>query len=138
VVIAMLADVAFGRMPKNAALPPAERRSFVESFVPAVWSGADADAARSYFADGMVALPAYRPEVVFDLVHARGTAAPPWRMLEAFVRSDLQQVTPGLTAISSVAAIEACHASEQGKPQVEIDRCIVNAIRLTNLASNPH
>lgn len=137
-VIAMLANVAFGRMPKNAALPPAERRSFVETFIPAVWSGADADAARSYFADGMVALPAYRPEVVLDLVHADRTTAPPWRMLEAFVRSDLQQVTPGLAAISSVAAIEGCHASVQGKPQAEIDRCIANAIRIANLASNPH
>lgn len=136
-MIAMLADVAFGRMPKNAALPQAERRSFVDAFIPAVWSGADADAARSYFADGMVALPAYRPEVVLDLVHASGRAAPPWRMLEAFVRSDLQQVTPGLAAISSVAAIEACHA-EQGKSQAEIDRCIANAIRIANLASNPH
>jgi hypothetical protein len=137
-VIAMLADVAFGRMPKNAALPLAERRSFVESFIPAMWRGADADVARSYFADGMVALPAYRPEVVLDLVHAGGAAASRWRMLEAFVRSDLQQVTPGLAAISSVAAIEGCRASLQGKPQAEIDRCIANAIRIANLASNPH
>jgi hypothetical protein len=137
-VIAMLADVAFGRMPKDAALPPAERRSFVEAFISVMWSGADADVARSYFADGMVAFPAYRPEVVLDLVHAGGAAASRWRMLEAFVRSDLQQVTPGLIAISSVAAIEGCRASQQGKPQAEIDRCIATAIRIANLASKPH
>jgi hypothetical protein len=137
-VVAMLADVAFGRMPKNAPLPLTERRKFVDSFVPAVWSGEDADAARAYFAGGMMALPAYRPEVVLDLVHAGGHGAPPWRMLEASVRSDLHQVTPGLVTISSVAAIEACRASEKGKPQAEIDRCIANAIRLANLASNPH
>src|SRR5262249_4533383 len=105
---------------------------------PAVWSGADADAARGFFAGGMVALPAYRPEVVLDLVHASGSAAQPWRMLEAFVRSDLQQVSPGLATISSVAAIQACDRSEKGKPQPEIDRCIMNAIRLVNMASNPH
>ena len=137
-VVTMLADVAFGRMPKNAAMAPAERRRFVEAVVPAMWSGADAEAARSFFATGMVALPAYRPEVVLDLVHASGGAARPWRMLEAFVRSDLQQVTPGLVTISSVAAIEACDRTEKGKPQSEIDRCIMNAIRLANVASNPH
>lgn len=137
-VITMLADVAFGRMPKDAPLPPAERRSFVEASIPVMWSGADADAARSYFADGMVALPAYRPEVMLELVHAGSAAMSRWRMLEAFVRSDLQQVTPGLAAISSVEAIEGCRSSLQGKPQAEIDRCISNAIRIANLASNPH
>lgn len=136
-VVAMLADVAFGRMPKNAPLALPERRKFVDSFVPALWSGEDADAARTYFAGGMMALPAYRPEVVLDLVHAGGHAAPPWRMLEPFVRSDLQQVTPGLAAISSVAAVEACDRSEHGKPQSEIDRCIANAIRLAAMASRP-
>lgn len=137
-VIALLSEVAFGRMPKNAPLSPAERRSFLEAFIPAAWSGADAAAARSYFADRMVALPAYRPEVVFDLVHAGSDAKSRWRMLEAFVRSDLQQVTPGLISISGVAAIEGCRARHQGKPQAEIDRCIANAIRLANLASNPN
>src|SRR5438045_2276791 len=82
-----------------------------------LWSGDDAANARGYFAGGMVALPAFRPELVLDLVHSSGT----WRMLEPYARPDLQQVTPGLATISAVAAIEACHLHPAA--QAEIDRC---------------
>ena len=82
----------------------------------------------------MAALPAYRPELVLELVHGAGR---PLRMLEPFARSELQQVTPGLAALASVAAIEGCDAAHKGRPQAEIDQCIADALRLSNLAVVP-
>jgi hypothetical protein len=136
-VVAALEEVASGRMPQGSSLAPAERAALLEAFIAAVWSGPDADAARTYFVDRMRALPAYRPEVILDLVHAsagrRGPAG--WRMMENVARPNLMAVTPGMSAIAGLAAIEACREAHQAR--AERDRCIDEALRLDNLTSRP-
>jgi len=138
-IVTMLADVASGRMPKNRPLAAVDRRRFLEAFVAATWSGDDAATARSYYVDRMEALPAYRPEVVLDLVAAksrsRGTL--PWRMLEAFVRPELQQVTPGLVATGSLAAIEGCRAAGRNKSHDDLARCLSESIGIKMYAIDP-
>lgn len=133
-VVAMLEAVAFGRMPKDTALSEPERVQFLDEFIGSIWIGADAAAARSYFVDRSVALPAYRPEVAFALIHQVAAATPPtgWRMMENSVRSDVQQVTRGLAAVTGLAAIEACR--EHHKTRAEIDDCISEAMKLDNLS----
>ncbi len=138
-VVQMLADVAYGRMPKDRPLPPAERRRFLELFIAATWSGSDATTARSYYIDRMAALPAFRPEVMFDVVagRAKGRGTLPWRMLESSVRSDLQQVTPGLIATSAAAAIEACRAAGRTATHVELEHCLAETMGVETLAIDP-
>jgi hypothetical protein len=133
-VVAMLEAVAFGRMPKDTALSEPERVQFLDNFIGSIWVGADAAAARNYFVDRSVALPAYRPEVAFALIHHVAEATPPtgWRMMENSVRSDVQQVTRGLAAVTGLAAIEACR--EHHKARAEIDHCISEAMKLDNLS----
>lgn len=83
------------------------------------------------------ALPAYRTEGILDLVHTsagrRGPAG--WRMMESVARPDLMAVTPGMSAIAGLAAIEACREAHQAR--AERDRCIDEALRLDNLTSRP-
>jgi hypothetical protein len=126
-------------MPADRPLAPAARRRFLELFVAATWTGADADTARAYYVDRMEAVPAYRPEVVLDVVarRARGRGALPWRMLESFVRSDLQQVTPGVVAITATAAIEACRAAGRTTTHAELVRCLEEAIGRDAMAIDP-
>jgi hypothetical protein len=138
-VVDLLADVASGRMPRNRPLSPVDRRRFLELFVVATWSGPDAATARNYYVDRMEALPAYRPEVVLDLIAGRaGAHGPrPWRMLEPFVRSDLQQVTPGLIASAATVAIEACHDAGRAGTRDELARCLEEASGVEALAIDP-
>jgi hypothetical protein len=138
-VVDMLADVASGRMPANRRLSPADRRRFLERFVAATFSGPDAETARTYYVGRMEALPAYRPEVMLDLIaqRARARGAAPWRMLESFVRSDLQQVTPGLVATSAIAAIEACHAAGRAASHDDLVRCLDDTVGGQTLAIDP-
>jgi len=136
-VVGMLESTAFGKMPKDLALPEADRARFLDSFIAALWTGEDAAAAHAYFVDRSAAIPAYRPEVAFALVHqiAKSTAPTSWRMMENSVRSNVQQVTPGFITTVGLAAIEACR--EHHKTRAERDRCISDAIRLGNLGSQP-
>ncbi|TMQ16992.1 MAG: hypothetical protein E6J90_23010 [Deltaproteobacteria bacterium] len=138
-MVDMLADVGYGRMPANRPLSPADRRGFLELFVAAAWSGSDAETARAYYVGRMAALPAYRPEVVLDLVARRAGAhgASPWRMLEPFVRSDLQQVTPGMIGAAAAAAIEACHGAGRAATPDELARCLDAALGVDALAIDP-
>jgi hypothetical protein len=132
-VVALLDAVASGTMPKDQPLAHAERDRLLAAFIAATWSGADADAARAYFIDRRRALPAYRPELSFSLIHHIAGATPPtsWRLMETAVRSDVQQVTPGFITVTGLAAIEACR--EAHKEAVERKRCIADAVKLSNL-----
>jgi hypothetical protein len=133
-VAKMLADVGFGRMPDGHPLPDPERTQFIDAFVAATWSGADAKVARDYYLNGMQALPAYRPEVVFELIRRiTGSEPPPVRAYERFIRWDQQQVTPSLAATTGVAAIESCRTTNKDRP-AEVARCIETAIRLDVMA----
>ncbi len=131
--IEVIDAVAFGRMPKDDPMPAPERARMIEPFLHALWSDADATAARAYYIDRSLSLPSYRPEVIFELIHrsagAKGTTG--WRMMENAVRSDVQQLTPGLVTLSGLAAIEACR--EAHKTREERDRCISDAVKLENL-----
>jgi hypothetical protein len=141
IAIDMLSAVAFGGMPKDRPLAEPARSRFIDALVAELWSGADAAAARSYFVGGMAALPAYRPEIAFELIHhganAQGAASPAsspaWRMIENAVRPNVQQVTSGLVTTTTLEAIAACRAST--KTRAERDRCIAEAVRLANLSS---
>ena len=136
-VLDILDAVAFGRMPKKHPLPTADRAAFLDLFIDAIWDKAGAETARAFFQGGMEALPAYRPEVVFELIHQTATeeGKTPWRMFERIPRSALQQVTPGLAAVTGLAAIEACRAAY--KVRADIDRCIHQSLQLKNLAPDP-
>ncbi|MBS1118477.1 MAG: hypothetical protein H6Q90_705 [Deltaproteobacteria bacterium] len=136
-VVGMLETVAFGKMPKDHPLAEPERTRFLDAFIGSIWAGPDATAARAYFIDRSDAIPSYRPEVAFALIHRIASAKGPtsWRMMEDSVRSDLQQVTPGLITVTSLAAIEACRVKY--KTRAELDRCISDAIKLSNLSGRP-
>jgi hypothetical protein len=132
-VVAMLDAVATGTMPKDRPLARSERHRLLEALIAATWSGADADAARAYFINHGTALPAYRPELAFSLIHHVAGATQPasWRMMENAVRSNVQQVTPGFVTVTSLAAIEACR--EAHRTRAERNRCIADAVKLSNL-----
>ncbi|MEO8699697.1 MAG: hypothetical protein ABI867_06620 [Kofleriaceae bacterium] len=132
-VVAMLDNVAFGRMPKDDPIPVAERAVLLEGLIDLVWTGTDNVAARSYYIGRMASLPAFRPEVVFDIIEQRAHARSPahWRMMENAVRSNIQQVTTGLATLSGLAAIEACRA--RWKERAQIDACIADTVRLDAL-----
>jgi hypothetical protein len=136
-VLDVLDAVAFGRMPKKHPLPTADRTAFLDVFIDALWDKSQAETARAFFQGRMEALPAYRPEVVFELVHQTATeeGKTPWRMFERVPRSALQQVSPGLAAVTGLAAIEACRTAY--KVRTDIDRCIRQALQLKNLAPDP-
>src|SRR4029077_1253444 len=118
-VVAMLEAAAFGHMPKDQPLAEPERTRFIEVFIPSLWTGADAEAARGYFVDRSSAMPAYRPEVTFALIHdiAKAPGATSWRMMENAVRSNVQQLTPGLITVTGLEAIEACRATSKTREQ---------------------
>ena len=136
--VAVLEAVASGTMPKDQPLARSERRRLLEAFIAATWSGDDADAARAYFIDHSRALPAYRPELAFSLIHhiAGATQPPRWRMMENAVRSSFQQVSPGFVTVTSLAAIEACRQTH--KTHAERSRCIADAVKLSNLTGARH
>jgi hypothetical protein len=133
-VARLLQETAFGRMPKDHPLGAAPRERFVEAFIAAAWSGADADAAREFYLGRMAGAASLRPEVIFSLMHQRSksAAAPRWRMMENGVRSDHQQLTPGLIGIAGLAAIEQCRAAHGER--AEIDHCIADLVRLQDMA----
>jgi hypothetical protein len=133
-VARMLLEVTSGRMPKDHPLARAARDGFVDRFIAAAWTGPDGDTARDFYLGRMAAVATLRPEVIFSLVHQRAKAsrAPAWRMMENGIRSDHQQLTPGLIGITGLAAIEQCHGAYHER--AEIDRCIANAVRLEDLA----
>jgi hypothetical protein len=136
-----LSAVAFGSMPKDRPLAEPARTQLIDALVATLWTGADAVAARSYFVGGMAALPAYRPEIAFELIHhgagardaASPASSPAWRMIENAVRPNVQQVTPGLVTVTTLEAIAACRTST--KTRAERDRCISETVRLSNLSS---
>jgi hypothetical protein len=132
-VVAMIDTVAFGVMPKNDPLAVAERAAFVEPLLAGIWKGADASAARAYFLDRMTALPTYRPEVIFSLIHARAgmEGSTDWRIMERSIRSDAQQASPGLFTEVGLEAIESCKRGHHTR--AEIDRCIENALRVEDI-----
>lgn len=136
-VVDMLEAVAFGSMPKGHPLAEPERTQFLSAFINAIWSGADADAAHHYFVDRMRAIPSYRPEIMFELIHdmAHSTVPPRWRMMENAIRGDLLQLTPGMITVTGLEAISACHG--QGRSRAEIDACISKALELENLTGRP-
>jgi hypothetical protein len=135
-VVSMLEAVTSGKMPEEHPLPELERGRFLDAFIASIWTGADADAARAYFVDRSTAIPAYRPEVAFALIHrsAKATAPTSWRMMENSVRSDVQQVTPGFVTVTSLAAIEACR--ERNTTRAERNRCISDAVKIGNLSGH--
>jgi hypothetical protein len=137
-VVDVLESVAYGKMPKDDPLADAARNEFLEAFIAAIWSGADADAARTYYIGRNTTIPAYRPEVAFAMIHRTtgATTKPPWRMLENAVRPRLLQLAPGLLTVEGLAAIEACR--ERNTARADIDRCIASAMKLENLTSRPH
>jgi hypothetical protein len=134
VVVAMLEQTAFGNMPKDQPLPEADRARFLESLIDLAWVGEDAVAARHFFIDRWTALPAYRPEVAFELIHdaAGGHGAASWRMMESAVHSNLQQLTPGMLSATGLEAIATCRAAHTDR--TERARCIADAVRLQNLS----
>jgi hypothetical protein len=136
-IVAMLDEVAYGRMPKDHAMAPARRLAFLDGFVTATWRGKSAELARASYLARAVTLPALRPEVIMSLVRQQvGADVAPWRMMENQVRSDHQQVTPGLIGITGLAIIEACR--DRYHERSAIDRCIADTMRLDALAVRPH
>lgn len=130
----MLDAVAFGVMPKGGALVDADRAAVIEPLIDSLWSGPDAAAARGYYLDRMRALPAYRPEVIFSLVHQRAGATAPidWRAMELSTRPSAEQASPGLVTEVALDAIEACR--QRGGSRSELDACIANALRVEDIA----
>jgi hypothetical protein len=136
-MVEMLSNVASGRMPKDDPLDDNDRRDFIETFIPTLWSGADAVAARAYFVERMAALPAYRPEIIIDTTEARvGGRGTPWRLLEQTGRPDRAQLTPGLVTIYGVATLEACRAAHTAPADVE--RCLEQNVLPLDLTIAPH
>lgn len=135
--IHVLDSVAFGVMPKDRALIAADRSALLEPLIASIWSGGDAAAARGFYLGRMLALPAYRPEVVFSLVHQRAGSPlglPPandWRMLESSTRPHLEQASPGLLTQVALEALEACRRNNTTR--AEIDACIAGALRLDDI-----
>jgi hypothetical protein len=134
IAISALQEVAFGTMPKDDPLPEPERTRVLERLIDSLWSGADRASARSYFIDRNAAIPAFRPELTLALIHQTAHADRPasWRMMENAVRSDRQQVTPGLATVMGIATIEAC--SQRFEPGAERSRCITDTLRLDLLS----
>jgi hypothetical protein len=131
--LGMLDAVAFGTMPKGRALVSADRAALIEPLVSAIWSGPDAAAARGYYVGRMLALPAYRPEVIFSLVHQRAgaTESIAWRVMEESTRPNAGQASPGLLTQIALDAIEACR--QHNTARAEVDACIANALRLEDI-----
>jgi hypothetical protein len=131
--VRMLDAVAFGSMPKDRALVSADRAALIDPLVRSLWSGADADAARRYYIDRMLALPAYRPEVIASLVHQRAGAAgtTAWRTLEQSTRPSAGQAGPGLLTKVALDAIEACR--QRTEVRAEVDACIADALRIEDI-----
>ena len=129
----MLDAVAFGSMPKDRALVSTDRAALLEPLVSSIWSGADAAAARGYYVGRMLALPAYRPEVIASLVHQRAgaTESVAWRAMEQSTRPNAAQASPGLLTKVALDAIEACRQRNQAR--AEVDACIANALRLEDI-----
>ncbi|MBS1121507.1 MAG: hypothetical protein H6Q90_3735 [Deltaproteobacteria bacterium] len=136
-VVGMLETVAFGKMPKDHPLPEPERTRFLNAFITSIWAGPDATAAHAYFVDRSDAIPSYRPEVAFALIHRIASAKGPtsWRMMEDSIHSNLQQVTPGFVTVTTLAAIEACHKNH--KTRAEREHCVSDSIKLGNLSGRP-
>jgi hypothetical protein len=134
----MLDAVAFGTMPKNRALASTDRATLIEPLVGSMWSGPDATAARGYYVGRMLALPAYRPEVISSLVHQRaGATGPnPWRTMEESTRPSAAQGSPGLLTKTALDAIEACR--EHNTTRGDIDACIANALHIEDIVVDHH
>ncbi len=133
-VVKMLDAVAFGSMPKDGPLPPADRAALLEPLIVSAWSGPDAATARDYFVGRMVALSAYQPDVIFNLVHRHAGAdgSKDWRMMERAIRPNMQQSTVGLFTVVGLEAIESC--KEHNKTRADIDKCITASLRLEDIA----
>ena len=136
-VVMMLELVSHGQMPKDSPLEAEQRRTFLDSFIAGIWSGADATAARAYYIENYEALPAYRPEVIFDVLHRSAGAKQEnhWRLLEDKTPSEQQQLSPGLLTVAGLAALESCQ--ERKLKGAELERCLAQALRIDNLASDP-
>lgn len=130
--------IAYGTMPKDRPLASAERATAMAPLIGALWTGADAETARGYFVGRMRALPAYRPEVSFGLVHQRAAAAQPtaWRLMEQSTRPSASQANPGMLTGLALQAIMACR--QQHAQRAEIDTCIAQALQLSDIAIVPH
>jgi hypothetical protein len=129
----MLDAVAFGTMPKNRPLASPERAELIEPMIAAMWAGGDAVAARGYYVDRMLALPAYRPEVTWGLVHQRAgaTEAIPWRAIEMSTRPSASQASPGFLTQTALDAIAACR--QRHKDRAQIDACITGALHIEDI-----
>jgi hypothetical protein len=134
----MLDAVAYGAMPKNKPLVAAERAQVLESLIAATFAPDAVAAARDYYLGRMTALPAYRPEVIFSMIHqqAHAEGSGDWRMMESSTRSNNQEATPGIVIESGLEAIEACASHRTSR--AEIDDRIATALRLENVAVDRH
>lgn len=132
-VVAMLESVSSRRMPKNNPLSQADRNKFLRVYIDALWAGQDAEEARQYFIERTNALPVFRPEVAFALIHskARDTTPSSWRMVENAARPNYQQLTPGFAAITGLEAIAACRTGNRTRE--ERQRCLSEAIKLEHM-----
>jgi len=120
-------------MPKNRALVSADRAALLEPLIGSIWSGSDAATARGYYVGRMLALPAYRPEVISSLVHQRTGATEPtrWRTMEESTRPSAAQASPGLLTKVALDAIEACR--QRNEARAAVDACIANALRIEDI-----
>ena len=117
----MLAQVAFGTMPKTrSGMPAEERRKLVDELIVASWpSGEDRKRAATYFVTKMRALPMHSLPAVLRLI--RGSEAElghdgqlgPSPSLIA-VPPDVMQLGPGTATIAGLEAVKACKKAGQG------------------------
>jgi hypothetical protein len=131
-VVSMLDQVAFGRMPKKKEpLPEASRRALVQLLVGELWSDPDQRAtALAHFggADERT-LSAYGIDTALDVIG--GLAADPapkpgdWRIVERGLTESFQKYDPSYVAITSLAALDACKRA--GKTGDALDECLLKA-----------
>ena len=126
---AMLASVVARRMPKDEELSKAERDALIDALSAAIWRDpAERAHAALLFKEQNRSLPVHDVVRAFAAMRGRlglSSPAPRWPVAERWLTPDLNQLTPGFAALSSLEALNTCR--ELGHDGEALDRCLEQA-----------
>jgi hypothetical protein len=132
-VVRMLDQVAWGRMPKGKDLLPASRYTMVTSFIDTLWRDREERRiALEHFLARGTAVPVHAPAFARNIVDslAGGAAAekgtdPTWTLMEEGLGSDELTFTPGFAAFVGMEALERC--KKAGHQAAALESCVERA-----------
>ena len=138
-VVRMTDRVAFGMMPKDEPLDPAEREGMVTDLIDSLWVDPQARAeAKRYYLGRERGLPAHQIDnALYAVDHAAHAHYPvAWGALERGLWPDQATITPGFLTLTSLEALNACRQAEKSEG-LKLEDCLDQATSMHDLSRWP-